>query len=359
MNVIKGSFEANAGFILLLSAVVASSFPFYAAYNSLKLFLLALSVTVFIIKGGRYLIKDKLFLAAFLYFMFLLMNTRVLDEYSGRIIFNQIVLLFSVHTAKLLTMRRSGLILSICLVFLFTVYGYFFNLNPIDQKPQVHLQIITLAFLIVLVADLKNDKVYYHVMLAALIISKVRSVLVGYFPVWLYVTSISKYIRSFGLYSLISLSFSTIIFLYFVLNIEDLWNRFGSILDSFSWRVIHWNYLFQSFEAMDWVFGKGMGYSWRVTTVFDAYYSTGDAYIASHSNYVKILTETGLVGLFLFLCLMLFIYCTSDIRIKMLVVLYMLYGFYDEGVWLYSFPWFVFLVFGGRSDDINNYSQQR
>lgn len=65
------------------------------------------------------------------------------------------------------------------------LYAYIFNVNPIDGKHQVHAQIITFVFLSVVGFGMSGQR-GISALLGSVLLMKVKSVLLGFIPVWFY-----------------------------------------------------------------------------------------------------------------------------------------------------------------------------
>ncbi|MEY8213483.1 MAG: hypothetical protein RPR97_03260, partial [Colwellia sp.] len=278
--------KKTSGGVYLVLAVLASAFPLYSFYTVFKLALLGCSVVVILKNSDFKFVKDKVLLYFSLYLIFLMLNIRVLDEFSYKILFNQLVLLVAVVAVRYLYFNKKHFIFSLVLCFLFMLYAYIFNVNPVDGKPQVHAQIITFVFLSVVGFGMSSLR-GMNALLSLVFLVKVRSVLLGFLPLWFYAVINRRVPYSLDRFSLFVLILFSLIFMLMLIYVDEIWLIFGSSFDSFSWRVIHWNNLLAEFNFNDFFFGKGLGYAWRETLLFDNFYSSGEQYIASHSNYVK------------------------------------------------------------------------
>ncbi len=332
------------GDAFIVIAVCASAFPNYNYFNFFKILLLIISIIsiVLILPSS----KNNLFIFLyFLYSLFLFANIKQIDSFSIRIVFNSIVILVSSKAINHLGISRRHLKIAIILTLLFFVYNYFFNINPIDGKAQVHAQIFTLIFLLFMYPKRLNLKTFFLI-----IVSNVRSALVGFIPMIFYIRSDlkskGKKPRSLILYFILLLSLFSIAILFSEYIISNL----GRIAHSFSWRIIHWNNILHDFSINDWLWGKGLGFSWRVTLDFNNFYTDGSSYFATHSNYIKIIAETGLVGFIIFFGLIRYLYKKSHKSIQQIILFYIGYGFYDEGIWLFSIVW-LFLLTNLKVDD--------
>jgi O-antigen ligase len=213
--------------------------------------------------------------------------------------------------------------------------------------------------MLVLLNFYKEKFKYAFLTLTLVTLSNVRSVLIGIVPILpLMVKRVKASI--FDIYMISTVLLSTFIFFYLFNNLEDLMTIFGDSANSFSWRLYHWNNIFKDFEFRDWIFGKGLGFSWRTTLFIEDFYTDGSTYVAAHSNYVKIIADTGILGLVAFIATIFLIYVKSSKLIKFLIVFYLSYGFYDEGVWFFSLFWLVILTYDRmkESDFDTNYDQR-
>lgn len=332
-------------FVLMFLMVMSSSFPSYDYFNLFKVLLLGFSFYI-VMKyfDFRMLVSEKKILFYFAYSIFLLFFfLRDYDSFSLRIVFNLIVTVCCTAAAISVGLYRRHFLFLIPVVILFVIYNYFFNVNFYDGKPQVHAQIFTLVVLSIAIHGFDKSRFSNIALLVFTGFSEVRSVLLGLFPITiLNVSRTSEHYR--GYINFISVSCACFVFYYIYSNFEELQYMFGDSLNSMSWRFYHWSNLFKDISTTQILVGDGLGHSWRTTLFFDDFYTDGINYVAAHSNYVKILSETGFTGLFAFLLLFFFCYKLSSLETKSLIVFYIGYGFYDEGVWLYSVFWTLVLI---------------
>lgn len=331
---------------LFYTMVLSSAYIDYAYYNAFKLILLAISSVILLVFWKRDSFKKAIKLKLFtVYSIFLVVFfLREVDSYSLRIVFNLLVTIVCSAAFVLVGLYKADLRFGLLLVFGFFVYNFIFNINPYDGKPQVHAQVFTLVTLAMVLIPLVKNRIAYLSLLIVIIISQVRSVLFGFLPVMiLHILNLSR--RYTVLAHLLVVLVAAFGFYYLSLNLDLMQGVFGSSLNSLNWRFYHWNNLFNDFNSVQWIFGEGLGYSWRITIYIEDFYTDGVNYVASHSNYVKIVSESGLVGLAVFCVFMLACYINSSIIPRALIVFYISYGFYDEGVWLYSIFWTLLLTY--------------
>ncbi|WP_348728422.1 O-antigen ligase family protein [Rheinheimera texasensis] len=331
---------------LFYMMVLSSAYIDYEYYNFFKLILLAISSTILLVFWKREsfsnALKFKLFL---LYSIFLVVFfLREIDSYSLRIVFNLLVTIVCSAAFLLVGVYKLDLKIGLLFVFAFFVYNYIFNINLYDGKPQAHAQVFTLVTLAMVLIPLVKNRIAYFLLLAIVLVSQVRSVLLGFLPVMIIrILNLSRRITVFAhMFVVFSAAFG---FYYLSVNLDLMQEIFGSSLNSLNWRFYHWNNLFNDFSGVQWIFGEGLGYSWRITLYIEDFYTDGINYVASHSNYVKIVTESGLVGLLVYCVFMFVCYINSSTIPRALIVFYISYGFYDEGVWLYSMFWTLLLTY--------------
>jgi hypothetical protein len=269
------------------------------------------------------------------------------DSFSLRIIFNLLVTILCGAAAISIGLYRRHFLYFVPVVVCFSIYNYFFNVNFYDGKPQVHAQIFTLVVISIVVNGFSRNKLVNFALLLIVLLSKVRSVLLGVAPVILMnIAGISKHYRDF--INAFSVMLACSIFYYLYNNFDSLHYVFGNALNSMSWRFYHWNNLFRDVSDAQMLVGSGLGHSWRTTLFIDDFYTDGENYVAAHSNYVKILSETGYLGLLAFVILIIYFYKHSSIEVKSLLIFYIGYSFYDEGVWLYSIFWTLVVISEAR-----------
>ncbi|UII27947.1 O-antigen ligase family protein [Fulvivirga maritima] len=124
----------------------------------------------------------------------------------------------------------------------------------------------------------------------------------------------------------------------------------GKKLDSsFQWRVLQWYHLVTDWFQNYLFFGRGLGQETELNG-----FSTPDGRgYEAHSNFVKILVETGLVGMTLFSIIMAFMIKKFTILIKQLEMeeiyiffYYFLLGFF-LGDTLFTVAFFIFIIYLG------------
>lgn len=336
--------QMNA-FILLFLMVMSSAFVSYDYFNFFKIALLLFSFFVMAKYWDLQALKSERKLLIFsLYCLFMVVVFfRDADNFSYRIVFNLVVTIACSVAAVFIGVYARHISVLLPLVLLFLIYNYFFNINFYDGKPQVHAQAFTLVVLSIVIHGFYRSRLANGFLLLVVLLSKVRSVLLGIFPIIvLNVSGLSSRWRDAANLSIVV--FSCFLFYTIYSNFDSLHALFGESLNSMSWRFYHWANLFEDVSFNQIVWGNGLGHSWRVTLFIEDFYTDGENYVAAHSNYVKIIAESGVLGLVAFICLMAYLYRHSDFRIRSLIVFYLGYGFYDEGVWLYSVLWTLLLV---------------
>lgn len=343
-------FSDSWSYFFIMFAVCACAFPNYDAFTFFKVLLLAYSLVILCFaKIFLYLKKDSFLFAYLLYFGFLLLNVREIDSFSLRLIFNGGVIIVACYAATFLRYKLEHFLLGIFIASLFFVYAYFLNVNEVDGKQQVHAQLLNIFYMLIIICNARSLYfIFSSIMLIAF--SKVRSAMFGfsallgffYFP-------LKGRSPNFRLTALLLMM--TLVFIALIYSVDYLREIFGARIDSFMWRLLHWSNVFKDFTIFDWVFGKGLGYSWRTTLNFDSFYSVGGSFVATHSNYVKIIADTGLIGLVAFLILIYYLFGRGNFTVKTVIVFYLGYGFFDEGIWHFDMFWFLVLVlngYGGR-----------
>lgn len=360
MKNLRPRFSEKWTFCFIVLATMASTFPNYAVFTVLKAFLLLLSIGIIFLSGSLVQIrKNRLIFVYFIYFIYLLANIKTLDEYSLRIVFNGVVILAAAYALTFLDVNRRHIIVSMILIVAFFAYAFFFNRDGVNNKPQVHAQILGFIYVSTMLFYQKHWRLF-SVTTALILISSVRSALFGYLPLMVF-TLMPKTRNSKYFLLAATIAVPSVAFYLMTENLHLLSELFGRQADSFRWRVLHWENIFQDFDGKDWLFGKGLGYSWRMSLDIDAFYATGHSVIASHGNYVKIASETGLFGLAIFGSLVVYIYRVSPAPIQALVSFYVGYGFFDEGVWHFDLFWLIALASLNlrAENDFNTVNYQR
>lgn len=332
-------------FILMFLMVMSSSFVSYDYYNFFKSLLLVFSFII-ILKywDWRLVFSEKKLIAFSAYVLFLVaFFLREVDDFSLRLLFNLIVTVACAAAAISAGLYRRHIAFFLPIVVLFSLYNYFFNINFYDGKPQVHAQIFTLVVLCAITQGFYKSKIANIIVLMIVLLSKVRSVLFGILPVILLnLSTLGGRWREVANFTIVMCACVAFYLIYN--NFDTLHFLLGDSLNSMNWRFYHWANLFDGISDEQMLFGNGLGHSWRITLFIDDFYTDGENYVAAHSNYVKIISETGFFGLIVFISIMAFFYKNSSLAIKSLIVFYIGYGFYDEGVWLYSVFWTLLLV---------------
>lgn len=329
-------------YVFYFLATCATGFPNYDYFFHFKVILLVFSFFIILntLDFKKITYSKNLILYSF-YSIYLSLCIYEFDTFSQRILFNSIVIIISTYAALLIPITKNIKYFIFYITIIFFTYALFFNINVVDGKPQVHAQTFLLIFISYILFYKENPKKTLTSIFILVLISKVRSAFAGIFPLPLYI-----FYKNNTYLFLVSISISFLIFAAISLNINYLSTLFGShALDSMSWRLYHWKHIFIGFEFYDYIFGKGIGYSWRMTLALDTFYSDGINYIATHNNYVKIIADTGLVGLLIFSILIFRIYKNADTVMKPLIVFYLGYSFYDEGIWLFSLLWIFIILY--------------
>lgn len=337
MKVIRPRLSSAWAIVFTLLATLSCTLPSYELTPYFKAALLAFSLTIIhISKCLISLKKNKLVFAYCVYCTYLALNIKILDHFSLRLMFNSATIITAAYAATFLTITKRHLILTLPVVIASGIYAYIFNINPTDGKPQVHAQIFSFIYISTIIFY-RNPKTLLLTNVTAILLSRVRSALFGYTPVIFFISTYKLFTSKKTLLVVCAL-FISITFYLTISNINHLHEHLGSFTGSLRWRILHWGYIFSGYEKYDWIFGKGLGHSWRSSSEIEAFYTEGKKFVATHSNYVKIISETGLLGLAAFSWLILYVYKNSPPPIQALVVFYIGYGFFDEGVW--HFDWF-------------------
>lgn len=332
-------------FVLMFFMVMSSSFISYDYFNFLKIIVLVISVFIllkyFNIKN---FVSEKKFLCFLVYAVALILFfLRDSDSFSLRIVFNLIVTLLCAAAVISIGLYRKHMLFLMPLVVFFSIYNYFFNINHYDGKPQVHAQVFTLVAMSIATYGFSSNRIINAILLIFVFLSKVRSVLFGIIPIVIInISGVNK--RHTDFLNFMAAALACFLFYYIYNNFDSLYLLLGDSLNSMSWRFYHWNNLFKDTSDMQMLFGGGLGHSWRTSLFIDDFYTDGENYIAAHSNYVKILSETGYAGLIAFISMIAYFYRNSAPEAKSLLTFYIGYGFYDEGVWLYSIFWTLVMI---------------
>lgn len=313
-------------FLAFILFLFASAAPIPGMQTGMRVAIIAgLALFAPVIVRFRATAREKSFL---LYLLFVATFVREWDYFSKRLLFNLLALGAGVLLARLARFRRWMLWTGAGIMLAVAVVRALLPTDAMDGKLQVHAEVLLVASLLLVLVE-GPRRAYLAAALTA-IVFRIRSVTFA-------AGAVAALARRHVLLAFL------VMYLAYLVIVENIdWLSRYADADSLRWRIDHWSMILEGFGWRDWLFGRGLGYSWRVSIDF-VRWTDYEGYFAAHSNYVKIIAETGLVGLAAFvLCVVQLARGASPLQ-KRILFLYLGYGFFDEGIWHFSVLW-IFLV---------------
>lgn len=330
-------------FIRPFIIATAACFPLEIVATGAKLSIIVYSVLVlplFLSKRRN----DSLELLGLIatYFIFVAANTRDIDYFSIKILFNLAAIgsLIVVAGTARSSISEMRVLLMFAIIFLILRVLHQ-NVMVVDKLPIYQTQVWNFSY--VALASL-NGGIFYSVLIAG--VAGVRS-----FTAVLVAGGLAKGGLSSPLVVIVfSFAFgaSTIMALLYL----------GQTIDmpgSMSWRFWHWSSLISLLDddLKKISFGLGNGSSWRYLDDLNLPYLDIGEVKDTHSHYIKILIDQGLVGLSAYMAFVYLIVRSAlkgasifvAKRIYLILFIFLSAGFYDDGVFELNLFWAVLFVY--------------